>query len=381
MRLFLLLVLATACARSTPYAWDLPEGYPAPPVPADNPLTEEKVELGRHLFYDTRLSGNRTQSCASCHRQELAFTDGSRVARGSTGESHFRNTQGLANVAYAATLTWANPALVRLERQALNPMFGEKPVEMGLSGREAELLARLQDEPRYRQLFARAFPDDEQPLTLARITQAIASFVRSIVSHRSPYDRYVYDHDERALSAAQLRGMELFFSERLECFHCHNGFNFSDATVHAGSNVQSSRFHNTGLYDLNGKGAYPALDPGLAAATGQAADTGRFRAPSLRNVGVTGPYMHDGSIATLEDVLRHYENGGRAIASGANAGDGTKSPLKSTFVRGFLLGDDERSDVIAFLHSLTDRQLLHDSRFADPWASDTRRAARTANRN
>jgi cytochrome c peroxidase len=340
-----LLVLIAAQGMPT-HEWTLPEGFPEPPVPADNPLTVAKVELGRHLFYEAQLSGNAQQSCASCHRQELAFSDGLRVAVGSTGERHSRNSQGLANVAYAATLTWASPSLTSLEHQVLIPMFGEKPVELGLSGREAELVARLRARPLYRDLFAAAYPEDADPFTLARITQALASFVRTIVSYRSPYDRYVYEHDERALGPAERRGMELFFSERLECFHCHNGFNFSDATVHADSVVEATSFHDTGL---------PAGDQGLAALTHRPEDVGRFRAPSLRNVELTAPYMHDGSIATLEHVVAHYESGG------------ADSPRKSPFVRGFVLSDAERRDLIAFLKSLTDRELTHDSRLADPF--------------
>jgi cytochrome c peroxidase len=358
---------AVSPSRETRYRFALPEGYPAPPVPSDNPLTVEKVELGRHLFYDRRLSGNATQSCASCHRQELAFSDGKEVAVGSTGEHHFRNAQGLTNVAYAQSLGWADPSLTRLERQALIPMFGEKPVEMGLSGREQIMLQRLRNEPRYEALFARAFPGIENALSVARITQALASFLRTVVSYRSPYDRYVYGKEESALSTSAVRGMELFFSERLECFHCHNGFNFSDATTHALGSAAPSPLHNTGLYNVDGHGAYPAVDRGLYTLTQREIDMGRFRAPSLRNVALTAPYMHDGSIATLSEVIDHYAEGGRTVARGPNAGDGSKSQHKAAFVRGFLLSEDERSDLLAFLDSLTDRALTRDPSLADPW--------------
>jgi len=360
-------LLGAGCRKETPYHWSLPAGYPAPPVPADNPLTVEKVELGRHLFYDTRLSENLSQSCASCHQQALAFSDGRTTALGSTGEHHFRNSQGLSNVAYASTLTWASPDLTRLERQALLPMFGERPVEMGMAGRERDLFQRLGKEPRYKALFRDAFPSAPDTIDLAHITQALASFVRTLVSYRSPYDRYVYEKDKAALDASAIRGMELFFSERLECFHCHNGFNFSDATVHAGSRVTAEAYHNTGLYNLDATGAYPEADRGLIALTHLPGDAGRFRAPSLRNVELTAPYMHDGSIATLDSVIDHYAEGGRTIASGPYAGDGSKNPHKSGFVRGFLLETSERVDLLSFLRSLTDRALTQDRRFSNPW--------------
>ena len=137
------------------YDWSLPAGFPLPRTPADNPMTAAKVELGRYLFYDTRLSGNGTQSCESCHYQALAFSDGKITPQGSTGEMLERNSPALVNVAYYATLTWANPVLTELERQVLVPLFGEFPVEMGVTGREEEVLARLQENERYQELFVR----------------------------------------------------------------------------------------------------------------------------------------------------------------------------------------------------------------------------------
>jgi cytochrome c peroxidase len=330
------LLLLAAC--SSGYDWDLPPGFPEPVVPFDNPMSAEKVELGRHLFYDPRLSGNQTQSCASCHEQARAFSDGRTTSLGSTGEATPRNSMGLGNSAYAVTLTWANPLLDRLERQAETPLFNEHPVELGLRGREDELLLRLQVPP-YPALFAAA----GEEISIAGVTRALASFQRTLVSGDAPFDR-----DE--LSPAARRGLALFHSERLECFHCHGGFLFSDAVTWAGRAGASGLFHNTGLYD-------PYPDTGVHEITGVDGDRGRFRAPSLRNVAVTAPYMHDGSIATLNDVLDHYAAGGRA----------PNSPGKSLFLRGFTLSDEERADVIAFLESLTDDRFLVDPRFANPW--------------
>jgi cytochrome c peroxidase len=349
------------------YGWSLPKGFPRPVVPVDNPMSEAKVELGRHLFYDTRLSENGSQSCASCHRQELAFTDGGAVAVGSTGESHPRGAMSLANVAYATTLAWANPLLFTLEQQVLVPIFGNEPVELGMHGREAELIERLRAVPRYEELFGAAYPASADAFTLENVVFALASFERTLVSGNSPYDRYVYRGDEEALSPAARRGRVLFFSEKLECFHCHSGFNLQDSANFAGNQFPQARFHNTGLYNVDGLGAYPAPNTGVHEVSGRAEDMGRFRVPTLRNIAVTAPYMHDGSVATLDAVLDHSAAGGRTLADGPNAGDGSQSPLKSQFMIGFTLTPDDRAAVLAFLESLTDEEFLTDPRFANPW--------------
>lgn len=360
-------LLAAACGRwsSKGYDWRLPADVPPPGVPADNPMTEAKIDLGRRLFYDTRLSGNKTMSCASCHIQRLAFTDGKARSVGSTGEVHPRGSMSLVNVAYASRLTWANPLLDRLEDQALTPLLGDDPVEMGLGGAPEDFASLLETEPDYSALTRKAFPDDDNPYSLLNGVRAISAFVRTIVSFDSPYDRYIRGEAE-ALSDSQARGMNLFFSERLECFHCHGGFNFSDSTTHANARVEQVGFHNNGLYNIDGEGAYPADNTGLYDMTGERRDMGRFKAPSLRNVAVTAPYMHDGSIATIEEVIEHYERGGRLIREGAKAGDGRLSPFKSEFVSGFDISDAERVDLVGFLESLTDSTVLSDPRYASP---------------
>ncbi len=368
-------LLVPACGDETPPPEEekpsallpVPEGYPLPKIPKDNPLTQEKVELGRHLFYDKRLSGNLTQSCGTCHEQAKAFTDGRARALGSTMEVHPRSSMSIVNVAYYSTLTWANPTTTELEKQALVPMFGEFPVELGLSGKEEELLSRLSDDATYVDLFAKAFPDEEEQISLDTITKAIASFERVIVSYRTPFDRYTYGKETSAMSASALRGYDLFFSEKLECFHCHGTFNFSDSITYEGKQLTEKMFHNTGLYNIGGTGAYPESNTGILESTGIPEDMGRFRAPSLRNITLTAPYMHDGSIATLSEVLDHYAAGGRTITSGPDAGIGSKNPYKSELINGFELTEAERADVIAFLESLTDDALIKDPRFADPF--------------
>lgn len=169
------------------------------------------------------------------------------------------------------------------------------------------------------------------------------------------------------MSPAAQRGLELFNSERLECFHCHGGFNFSGSTDFENKGLVEIEFHNNGLYNVGGNGAYPSSNPGIFEITGNPDDMGRFKAPTLRNIEVTGPYMHDGSLGTLDAVVEHYRRGGTLTERGPNAGDGAESPLKSPFVPGFRINETEKADLIAFLISLTDRGFLNDPRFSNPW--------------
>lgn len=337
------------------YDWNLPVGFPVPVAPADNPMTAEKVALGRRLFYDKRLSKNETQSCASCHRQELAFTDGLARGVGSTGAVHPRGSMSLANVAYAPTITWANPLLLTLERQAQVPIFGEDPVELGHTS-TPELEARLAAEPIYGDLFPKAFPGEVQPIALANALKALASFERTLISARSPFDRWSRDGDASAVSESAKRGSTLSQSEKLECFHCHVAPLCTDHATWIGKPFNDRPYHNTGLYDVDGAGAYPFPNTGVEAITKVPADMGRFKAPSLRNIAVTAPYMHDGSIATLEEVLDHYVAGGR-----------TASPLKDPLIVPLTVTAEERADVIEFLKSLTDHEFLKDPKHSDPW--------------
>ncbi len=350
----------------TGFEWGLPEGFPLPRVPADNPMSSVKVELGRHLFHDVRLSGNETQACASCHVQEQAFSVSAVRPAGSTGEVHPRNSMSLANVAYQPVLNWANPLVDNLSEQALIPLFGEEPVELGMSGREDELLERLREDPVYLKLFADAFPAATDPFSIATMTDAIASFQRTLISGESPVDlRRRGDRD--ALSESAQLGEALFFSERLECFHCHGGLMFTGTSDHANKSAPEIEFHNTGLYNIDGEGGYPWPNTGLHEFTGRAEDMGRFKAPSLRNVALTAPYMHDGSVATLDEVIDHYAAGGRTIAEGANAGVGSANPFKSGFVKGFTLNVQERQALLDYMHALTDSAFIANPAFSNPW--------------
>ncbi len=340
---------------STPYAFALPENVPPPAIPSDNPMTEEKVKLGRKLFYDTALSVNRTQSCASCHQQQYAFAEPIAHATGATGEALSRNSMALVNVAYNSAFTWAHNGLSHIEKQLLIPLFNESPVELGVTGNEEEILKRL-NSSEYTMLFKQAF--GAQAPNFDFIVKALASFVRSLISFNSPFDQYAYQGDDSALSSQQLKGMNLFFSERTECFHCHGGINFSQSSTHTGQSLILQPFHNTGLYNEDEKGAYPASDQGLMRITFKPEDMGKFRAPTLRNIALSAPYMHDGSIATLSDVIDFYAAGGR--------GKGKSNPYKSPFVKGFSLNEEEKAALEAFLHSLTDNAFLSNPEYGPP---------------
>ena len=328
-------------------------------------MTEEKFQLGRHLFYDARLSVNGEISCASCHEQARAFSDGQQHPSGATGEVHPRNSQSLTNAAYFNNLTWGNPALATIEQQVMLPLFGESPIEHGINEDNFEqILMSIQADETYLRLYAEAFPEQDEPLLgeLAwdNSVKAIASFVRGMTSFDSAFDR-------GEMSDAAKRGEALFNSERLECFHCHDGYNFSDATIDRGVTFLEPLFHNTGLYNIDGMGAYPDPNTGRHEVTGNPDHMGQFRTPSLRNVAVTAPYNHDGSVPTLEAVIRNYAAGGRVIASGEHAGDGRMNPLKDGVLVSFQITDAEVDDLVAFLESLTDDAFLTDPRFSNPW--------------
>jgi cytochrome c peroxidase len=257
LALAIVVLSGARAAADDAYRWGIPAYMPRPVVPAGNAMSDAKVELGRFLFYDKRLSSNGAISCATCHQQAHAFSDPRVVPVGVTGEKHPRHAMRLVNAGYLPVLTWANPTMHLLEKQALVPMFGEHPVEMGLAGREKQVLATLREDARYRGMFAAAFPGEGDAISLAGITRAIASFERALVSFDSPYDRYRYGHQAGAISAAAKRGEALFFGERVDCAHCHGGINFTDNVMHDRLRAPEIAFHNTALYNVGGTGAYP----------------------------------------------------------------------------------------------------------------------------
>lgn len=356
------------------WVWQLPEGFPEPYVPADNPMSEVKFQLGRRLFYDKRLSGNGTMACASCHFQHLAFTDGKAVSSGSTGDHTARGAMSVVNSAYYPTLTWANPSQVSLEIQAVVPMFVDNlAVELGINdANKKEVLARFAMDPDYQRRFRASFPGEDDPVNFMNIVKAIATFERGVISGDSRYDQARIG--KVVLTQAEERGRRLFFSEQAQCSACHSGFNFSDQTMHALSKRVQTPFHNTGLYNVDGKGAYPDDNPGLIGVMPQPENVGKFRVPTLRNIAVTAPYMHDGSIPTLEAVLDFYAEHGRNITTGPHQGDGRRNPYKDARIDRIRLSAQDKADIIAFLKTLTDETLLTDPRYADPFAATDAKA-------
>ena len=280
--------------------------YPKPLIPQDNPLTQAKVSLGQRLFSETALSINGTYSCASCHHPESHFTDGLPRAIGATGEQHPRNTPTLYNVAFNVSFGWLDLGLTQLEEQHLVPLFNSAPLEMGY---QESLLQTLSQDPTYTKAFAAAFSDGA--ISTDTVTKALASYLRTLIAPVSAFDRYLFEDDRTALSPEAVAGLELFFSSRLGCALCHASFSLSGPTSHE---IQSSEpvFHVTGVGDTN-----------IA-----------FRAPTLRMVKHTAPYMHDGSLATLNDVIEHYQQ------------------VRVERVPEFSLSDDEQKQLIAFLESL-----------------------------
>jgi cytochrome c peroxidase len=372
-RFFLLVVLsasALAYESGSGFQWSLPAGFPAPPVPADNPMLPIKVELGRYLFYDLRLSANGKGSCSTCHMQQFGFTDQRPLAVGVTGQSHPRRVMPLANVAWFAVFNWANPTVTQLEDQSLTPLFNDHPIELGLLQQNDRFISVIAADPTYRRLFPNAFPGDPGPYTFVHVRKALAAFERTLISGNSPYDHYRYRHEESAITESAKRGEDLFFHAPLSCSRCHGGFTLGGETIYETTDGgHGIEFQNNGLYNIAGKFSFPADNLGLYEFTHDPSDVGKFRPPSLRNVAVRAPYMHDGSLPTLDDVLDHYIHGGRIVLHGPDAGDGSKNPNKSGFVSGFTLSLQQRNDLKAFLQSLTDEDFLHNPQFSNPWPS------------
>ena len=386
-RSMLLPLLAKPSDGSSGFNWNLPAGFPTPVVPADNPISAAKVELGRALFYEKDLSRDQTRACSSCHIQSLAFTDGRRRAAGldvnqngmvDAAEIHQRNSQNLANVAYIHRLTWSNPILDLLEDQARGPLFmeGAPIAEMGLvtADEQNAALERIRNNGNYPPMFARAF--GSEAVDFDRILKAIASFQRTLISGNSGFDRFNNSGDTTAMSAKAIDGANLFFGERAECFHCHGGFNFTDTNFHTGTVITETFFHSNGLYSTENYLTMATGMRGLYEHTAKTTDIGRFRAPSLRNVALTYPYMHDGSIAcaafvdaaawsescareSLMLVVEHYMAGG-------SIPPGESSNLDPSLIRSFSLTQYEKEALVEFLFSLTDTELVSAEQFSDP---------------
>ena len=304
--------------RGTPLDIDVPFRFPELSSPADNPMTVEGVALGRQLFFDPILSIDSTIACGSCHLPEFAFSDTAQFSRGVAGVTG-RNSMSIANLAWAPSLFWDGRAAT-LEAQVLMPVADA--VEMGETWDNVE--GKLRRHAGYPALFEAAFPG--QPITRDHVARAIAQYERTLLSGESRYDRFL--RGEVGFSDAELAGERVFNSERGDCFHCHGTVLLSD-----------NRFHNNGL------DADPT-DAGRAGVTGAETDRGRFRTPTLRNIELTPPYMHDGRFATLEEVLDHYDGGLHR--------NELLDPLLLGTSEERRLTADERAALIAFLRTLTD---------------------------
>jgi cytochrome c peroxidase len=302
------------------FDWHLPRGFPTPFVPADNPMSAAKVALGKRLFFEARLSASGAYSCASCHDPAHSYTDGRALAVGSDGGLMPRSAMALVNVAYNLAYGWQHPELRSLEAQMRQPLFNRHPVEVGLGGRERTVVALLAADPGYSRQFLAVFGAGP---SVARIIKAIAAFERTLIDGHSAFDAYVFEGEHAALSQSAKRGLALFFSARVGCAGCHSGFNFS-------GNWRDRQ-------GPTGKASF--ADDGLG--------VGAVRVPTLRNIALTAPYMHDGRFATLDAVLDHYQGVGRAPDS---AHGGTRDPR----LRRFTLTDTDREDLKAFLFSLSD---------------------------
>ncbi len=299
---------------------------PPVPTPTDNPQTPEKVALGRQLFFDPILSRDRTVSCASCHDPKRAFSTPDPITPGVAGRLGTRNAISLLNVAYRKALTW-NGASPHLETQAMIPLLDHNELDLT----EADLRDRLNSDATYAAAFQQVFGS---PPTVQNTVRALAAFQRTLVSYASAYDRYQAG-DASAFTPAQVRGQDLFFG-KAECFHCHTGRDFTDG-----------RPHNDALQLFN-------ADAGVAVLTSKDADVGKFITPSLRNVALTSPYLHDGSVKTLRAVVEAYNRGGEP------------NPNADPLIRPLGLSDREVSDLVAFLQGLSDFTAAKNPAFQAP---------------
>jgi cytochrome c peroxidase len=294
-------------------------------APADNALTEDRAQLGKRLFYDPQLSRTNDISCGTCHQQAFAFGDPNALSIGVEGRTGTRNAPSIVNGAWGKSFFWDGRA-ASLEEQAGQPI--ENPLEMDLALSDA--VAKVAADASYIESFQKAYGEAPSVVSLQK---ALASFVRSLVSGNSPYDRHRRG-DDSEFGPQRKRGEELFLSEKAECFHCHPS-----------GSLSNEGFFNNGSY-------IPGGDVGREQVSGRVGDIGKFKVPGLRNVAVTAPYMHDGSLATLEDVIEHYAAGG--------LGDPTTDPL----IKPLSLSSEEKADLLEFLRSFTDAALLEDPRFA-----------------
>ncbi|MFT5820934.1 MAG: cytochrome c peroxidase [Crocinitomix sp.] len=309
------------------YKQEIPKGFPVPLVAEGNVLTQARIDLGRMLFYDPILSIDSSISCASCHNQALAFADDRTISPGVEGRLAMRNAPTLANVAYSPTLLF-DGHLKNLEMQILVPIAEHAEMAFNI----VEISKLLKQDSTYVKMSNEAY--NRKPDAFV-ITRAISAFERTLISGNSKYDQQVHQ-GRNVMNKSEKRGMDLFFNQ-LNCVQCHSGFNFTNYTT-----------TNNGLYEVY-------ADSGRQRVTKLESDRAVFKIPTLRNIALTAPYMHDGSIATLEEVIAHYKTGG------------AKHKNKSDKLKPFDLSEAEMSDLIHFLNCLTDKDFLKNKEFGNPF--------------
>jgi len=316
---------AANAQSATEYKLKIPFGLEetAVVIPANNPLTKEKIELGRILFFDKRLSADNTIACANCHMAKFAFTDGMPVSTGIRGQKGGRSAPVSFNRVFSSAQFWDGRAAT-LEDQSIGPFTN--PIEHGFSKYDMMIL-KMKKIPGYKKLFMEVFSED---ITIVNVGKAIASFQRTVLSGNSPADRFDQGQEEGAISPAAQHGLTLF-REKARCTKCHSGFNFTD-----------EKFHNLGIgWDDN------KVDLGRYMVTGTTEELGAFKTPTLREISRSAPYMHDGRFKTLEEVVNFYNKGG------------VKNPHQDPLILPLELTDQEKSDLVQFLRTLNGEGWQH----------------------
>jgi cytochrome c peroxidase len=317
-----------------------------------NKLSNPQKTLGHYLFFETKLSINNTKSCASCHSTQFAFTDGYRTSVTPQGENVLHNAPSLMNSIYLKYYDWANPTATSFLAQIKRPLYNHQPIELGLDKHINELQLFFKHDSLYSHLFKQAFPTDDSLFTLQQIENSIVEYEKLLVSKESNFDK-------KELNKEAENGLALFSSKRLNCVTCHPPPHFTLATQ---TNNMDSVYANIGLYNVANKNEYPTSDNGIYYFTKNKKDDGKFKIPSLRNVMLTAPYMHDGSIANIGDVIDMYARGGRLY----NNEDGKLNTNKNKLITGFTITEKEKNDVIHFLNSLTDSSIFYKQIFQNP---------------
>jgi cytochrome c peroxidase len=326
---FLFFVIQVSCEKneSASFQFKVPDYFPEMVFPEDNPLSYESWLLGKHLFYDVRLSRNNDLSCASCHNQGFGFADNKRVSLGDNLAKGTTNAPTLTNVGYNPYFLFAG-GVPTLEMQILVPIQDHKEFNTNI----ATIINKLSEDVQYQKLAQSAYGRGMDAFVL---TRAIANFLRTLISANSRYDKH-FNQNRPELTESELRGYQLFFGERTNCYRCHGGFNFT-----------TGAFENNGLYE-------EYVNMGRMLITHNAEDLAKFKVPTLRNIEKTAPYMHDGSLKTLEEVIEHYDSGG------------SNHPSKSALIRPLGLSEREKEDLRQFLLTLTDEEFLKSKFFSNP---------------